>query len=380
LLLSLDRIAAEVAKPSAESVDQEARFPTETLAALREAGALGAAVPRAFGGQGASLFELARMCATIGQGCAASGMVLAMHHIQVLCLARHNKGNDEIQAYLERIAREQRLIASVTSEVGPSGDMRQSVCAVKPEGGQVAIEKHATVLSYGSQADDLLITARRTESSAPSDQVLVLSLRGQHQLSNIGKWDTLGMRGTCSPGATVKCVVEPWQVLATSFGEIATHTMVPVSHVLWGGVWLGIAADALSKAQQSVRKKARSKPGEPLPSAHMLAQTSAKFQVMRNEVHALAAEHDRLFNDGDEARLSSLNFALKINNLKLSASRLVFEVAHESLYICGVEGYKNGAPLSCGRNVRDSMSAALMVHNDRLLAANANLVTVQKGT
>lgn len=381
LVQTLERVAIDVARPAAYDVDKHARFPSETVHVLREVNALGAAVPQELGGGGSPLLELARMCTALSTGCAASGMVLAMHHIQVLSLARHHGGNREVKRYLERVAAEQRLIASVTSEVGPSGDMRQSVAAVQSIAGDgYSLEKHATTISYGAHADDLLITARKNEKTVPSDQVLVLAQRGQYELSDVGTWDTLGMRGTCSPGATVRARGESWQVLDTPFGYVATLTMVPVSHVLWGAVWLGIASDAMSRAQVMVRKKARANPGVVPRAAQKLTEVAAKLQMMKNEVHSLAAEHDALHAANDVTWLSSLPFALKINNLKLSASRLVVEITQDALQICGIEAYKNNSQFSVGRNLRDACSAGLMIHNDRIVQTNESLLLVQKGT
>src|SRR5438445_8496169 len=50
LLSSVRRIAAEVTAPNAADVDAKARFPGETVAALRDSGVLSACVPREFGG------------------------------------------------------------------------------------------------------------------------------------------------------------------------------------------------------------------------------------------------------------------------------------------------------------------------------------------
>ena len=82
-------IALEVAAKHADDVDAKARFPQETIEALRQAKLLSAAAPVELGGAGAGMQELAAMCTTIAQGCGSSGMVLAMHHIQVACIARH---------------------------------------------------------------------------------------------------------------------------------------------------------------------------------------------------------------------------------------------------------------------------------------------------
>lgn len=380
LVAKVEQIGVEVARPAAADVDARARFPEETLAALRKVGALGAAVPQALGGAGADTLELARMCGALGQHCASSAMVLAMHHIQVLSIANHRAQSRELADYLQSVARDQRLIASVTSEVGPSGDMRRSVAAVQQKGAGFELTKQATTASYGQQADDLLITARRNPDAAPSDQVLVLATRGSYALSNIGAWDTMGMRGTCSPGGTVHVEGQLWQIVPEPFGKIATDTMTPTSHILWGSCWLGIATDAVAKAQTIVRAKGRAEPGVVPRAAQRLSELVGKHQLMRNELQSVAEEYDGIVRARATERLASLSFALRVNNLKLSASRLVVEIVSDALGICGIAAYKNDSPFSLGRHLRDSYSAALMINNERIHDTNASLLLVHKGT
>ena len=50
----------------------------------------------------------------------------------------------------------------------------------------------------------------------------------------------------------------------------------------------------------------------------------------------------------------------------------------EALGICGIAGYKNDTPFSVGRHLRDALSAALMIGNDRIHATNAALLLVHK--
>ena len=380
LLAAIERIGQEVARAAAADVDQKSRFPSETIDALRKVQALSAAVPREFGGAGASVPELTRMCTALSQHCASSAMVLAMHHIQVLCIARHCQGKPEWHEYLRSLVREQRLIASVTSEVGPSGDMRRSIAAVQVKGERFELEKKATTISYGQHAEDLLITCRRNGDAPPSDQVLVLALRGQFTLSDIGNWDTLGMRGTCSPGSTMRSAGPAWQIMPEAFGQIAASTMVPTSHLIWSGVWLGIATDAVSKAQSVVRGKARAEPGVVPRSAVRLQELVRKLQLMRDQIYGIAKDYDELARAGDAETLASLGFVLRINNLKLTSSTLVVEIVGEALGICGIMAYKNDSQWSLGRQLRDAYSAQLMINNDRIQDTNAALLLVHKGT
>lgn len=380
LSVAVERIGHETARPAAADVDANARFPREAIDALRQARVLSAAVPVELGGAGAGVSELARMCTSLGQHCASSAMVLAMHHIQVLSIANHAAGSAALIDYLRELVREQRLIASVTSEVGPSGDMRRSVAAVQSRGERFELIKQATTVSYGQHADDLLITARRDGDAAPSDQVLVLAPRGTYKLLDVGAWDTLGMRGTCSPGAKVQVEGASWQVLPVPFGQIATYTMVPTSHILWSACWLGIATDAVARAGTMVRGKARAEPGVVPRAAQRLAEVVRKLQIMREQVIAVAREYDEHTAARDSDRLSSLAFALRVNNLKLIASTMVVEIVSEALGVCGIAAYKNDSPFSLGRHLRDAYSAALMINNDRIQDTNASLLLIHKGT
>ena len=378
LVQAVAEVGRSVARQHADSVDTEARFPREAIDALKQVGGLGAAIPEELGGGGCSVTELTRMTQAIGENCAASGMVLAMHHIQVGSIANHHGDVPELKDYLKLVASEQRLIASATSEVGPSGDMRRSECFVDRNGDRFDVVKLATTISYGEHAEDLLLTARRSPDAAPNDQVAVLALQGSYTIDTKGSWNTMGMRGTSSPGGEVKVSGDAWQILPEAFGTIATMTMVPYSHITWAGCWLGIANDAVNRARKSVRDAARKNAGQTPPAALNLASTMEKLNRLRAEIYSAAREQDE-FNTHNREALSSLGYALRINSLKLSASTQVPEIVTDALRICGIRAYKNDTEFSLGRHLRDAHSAALMVNNDRLRATNASLLLVHKG-
>ena len=132
LLSAVEEIAKTITGPAAADVDTQGRFPVESIDALKRAGMMGAAIPVELGGIGCSLSELGQMCMILGRKCTSTSMIVAMHHIQVASLVNHGLESDEMVAYVRSVASECRLISSGTSEMGPSGDMRQSVCFVSP--------------------------------------------------------------------------------------------------------------------------------------------------------------------------------------------------------------------------------------------------------
>jgi acyl-CoA dehydrogenase len=373
------RSADESPPPRGGADPHDARFPTETIEALRAEGALSAFIPTELGGGGVEFETIAAACFELGRRCGASAMVFAMHQIQIISIVRHLDDAPWFEGYLQAVAKEQRLIASVTSELGTGGDMGRSVAAVTAtEDGACTFEKQAPTVSYGEYADDLFVTLRRSPDAEPSDQVVVLARKEQIALEPTGTWDPLGMRGTCSPGYVVRATIEPEQVLATPFPRVSSESMVPVSHILWSHLWLGIATDAFDRARAFVRAAAKQKPGEPPPVALRLSHLMSDLSLLRAEVSSALAEFVEASDEPGRERLSTMVLALRFNNLKIAASEQAPRVCQGALGVCGIMGFKNDTPFSVGRHLRDTMSACLMVANERIHQTNASLLLIAK--
>lgn len=369
------RVAAIAAK-HADAVDFEGRFPIEAVEALRAERLLGIQIARDLGGEGASISEIAELCAMLGQACAAAAMVFAMHHIKLCSLVEHCDNSAWHRALMQRIAAEQLLIASATTEGGIGGNLRNSICAISIDGDICRLEKDATVISYGSHADMIMITSRAHADAASSDQVLTVFLRDQYTIDRTHVWNTLGMRGTCSDGFLFKGEAPAEQILPKPFAEIAAQSMLASSHLLWSSVWYGIAVDAVARAQAFVRAAARKSPGAPPPGALRLAEASNLLQMVRSNVVAGLKFYEDAKDDAD--KLSSMGFAVAMNNVKIASSETILDIINHAMLICGIMGYKNGTPFSIGRHLRDAHSAQLMISNDRILGNTSSMLLVHK--
>ncbi|CAA2102338.1 Cyclohex-1-ene-1-carbonyl-CoA dehydrogenase [Methylobacterium bullatum] len=369
---------ASVAALHADDVDREARFPAEAVTALKAERLLGMQIPMPFGGESASLSQIAEVCFTLSQACSAAAMVFAMHQIKVASLVSHGLDSEWHCILMERVARDQLLFASATTEGGIGGDLRNSLCAVETMGDVFRFAKDATVISYGAHADVILATGRRHPEAASSDQVLVALMKGQMSLERTSTWDTLGMRGTCSDGFKLEARDVPVaQILPKPFAEIAAQSMLAWSHLLWSSVWFGIASHALDRARAYVQGEARRRPGQVPPGALRLAEAANELQAMKATVIAALKRYEAAQGDADE--LGSIGFAVMLNNVKTTISDKAVDIVQRALGIVGLSGYKNGTPFSLGRQLRDVLSAPLMINNDRILANTANLLLVQKG-
>ena len=350
LLAAARAVGVEVAAKHAGDVDARARFPREAFAALKKQKLLGIMVPKSEGGPGAGIAEVVSICHALGQYCASTAMIYAMHQIQVSCVVRHADKNAWHRAFLKKLAMDQLLLASATSEAGVGGDVRSNVCAIEEKGGRFSLSKQATVISYGANADGILVTARRTPQSPASDQVIVVALKAGYSLDEQGKWDTLGMRGTCSNGYHLKAAGRMDQVIATPYADVSAQTMLPTSHLVWSALWSGIAVDAVARARAFVRAEAKKKPGVAAVGGWRLAEAARLLQLMKSNVVAALRQYEAAL--GSENKLSALPFAVATNNLTTGSSQMAVQVINHALLICGLSGYRNDSPFSVGRHLR----------------------------
>jgi acyl-CoA dehydrogenase len=369
------RAAAEVAKTNAAAVDAEARFPSEAFAEIRRQRLLGIQVPQTLGGEGASIAEIADVCYILGQACSSTALIYAMHQIKMACIVRHTKGNTALERILGRIANEQLLMASSTTEGQTGGNVRSSEAAVEHDGQQVTLERKATVISYAVEADGVVTTARRAADAAGSDQVLLVLLKVDYTLERLQVWDTLGMRGTNSEGFTLRARAAAEQIMPEPYDRIHAQTMVPFAHLLWGSVWAGIAAAAAGKAQAFIRHAARSANGQMPPGAAHFTQAVSTLRTLRGVLAANLRSYEAIMSD--EKAISGLEFQAMITLTKVQASELAVTTVLSSLRACGLSGYRNDTEFTIGRLLRDVLSAPLMINNDRILTnlATTSLMT-----
>jgi acyl-CoA dehydrogenase len=321
--------------------------------------------------------EIADLIVRLGQACGSSAMIYGMHQIQVSSLVSHGVGSEWHRAYMRRIAGEQLLLASATSEAGIGGNLRNSICAVEVAGDRFSLTKEATVISYGAHADAILATARRAPDAASTDQVMVVvPTDDSRTLERKSVWDTLGMRGTCSDGFLLSASGAAEQIFPKPFSEIAAQSMLASSHIYWAATWFGIAADAFARAQAFVKQTARKQPGVTPPGALRLSEAAAKLHEMKGHLVAAIRRFEAAGNDDDD--LSSIGFAAEINALKVAASEKAAEVVQLAMLITGILGYKNGTPFSVGRHLRDVTSAAVMISNDRIHANTSTLLLMSR--
>ena len=363
-LARAERVAA-IAAQHADAVDAAARFPEEAIEALRTEKLFAIMVPQELGGEGATTADVVDVCYTLGRACASTGMIYAMHQVKAACVVRHGMESDWHRDFMVRMVEHQFLLASSTTEGGGGGNVRSSEAPVEHIDGRIHLVRDASVISYGAQADGIVTTARRNADAAASDQVLVVLEKKNYALERTGGWDTLGMRGTCSSGFNLKAVGDPAQVMPVAYETIHTQSMVPAAHLMWSGVWAGIASGAVERARKYMRKAARG--GDLPPGLPHFTMALASLRKLRALIAASLARYEN--NQHDPKALSSVDFQTSINLLKVDASEMAVETVLAAMRSTGLSGYRNDSDVSIGRYLRDVLSSPIMINNDRILSS-----------
>ena len=369
------RAVAVIAANSAIDVDAASRFPAEACAALKEQRLLGVMVSRDLGGEGASIGDVADVCYQLGQACSSTAMIYAMHQIKVACVTRHMRDNAVLASTMRRLCDEQLLLASSTTEGQAGGNVRSSEAPVEHVDGGIQLERKASVISYGAYADGIVTTARRSADAPGSDQVLVAFLKSDYTLTRLQGWNTLGMRGTCSEGYTLKARGQAGQILPEPYETIHAQTMVPFAHLLWGSVWTGIAASATARAQAFIRQAMRTSNGQLPPGAPQFTQALKTLRTLRGMLATSLRTYERNMND--PKALASVDFQSVITLTKVEASELAVATVMSAMRACGLSGYRADGDFTLGRHLRDVLSSPIMINNDRILAnlATSSLMT-----
>lgn len=369
------QIGTDVAAPAAPDVDEQARFPKESVEAMREARLLAALVPRELGGLGASVSEVAGAVRALAVHCASSALVLAMHSIEVASLAR-NGTTGPLQDLLGEVGERQLLLANANSEVGLGGDVGRSFCALVPKDGGYFLDKQTLAISYGEYADAIIANCRRSPDAAETDQVLVVCRPPTLRLEPTSTWDTMGLRGTCSKSFHLTADIDPKMIFPVPFSTIANHGAGQLRQLLLSAAWVGLAEAAAAHAHAYVRKAARKEMDKVLPNAVRFSELVLRLQESRSLLDSCASWYEAV-KDDDEA-IEDAALAVALRNLKVGASRLAVECATSALTICGIEGFRRDGKFPLDRVIRDAHGGLVMVSNDRQIQDNAAVLRAWK--
>jgi alkylation response protein AidB-like acyl-CoA dehydrogenase len=183
-------------RPQAASVDQNAAFPVQSLAALGARGLLGLTIPPAYGGLGQGLRTMAATIDTVAQRCPSTAMVYLMHLCGVAC---YGAAPGRTAPLLRAAAAGQHLSTLAFSEKGSRSHFWAPVSrATDARGGAVRLNASKSFVTSAGHADGYVVSTLASGATTALESTIYLVLQTDEGLSVAGAWRGLGMRGNAS--------------------------------------------------------------------------------------------------------------------------------------------------------------------------------------
>lgn len=338
--------AVNEVKPLAQEIDEEERFPHETVEKLKRYGFLGIPFPKEYGGQGCDTLTYAMCVEELSKVCATTGVIVSAH--TSLCGDPLNKYGTPAQKekYLIPVASSEKLGAFGLTEPGAGTDASGQQTKAVLEGDHYVLTGSKIFITNGGEAGTYIIFAM-TDKAKGNKGISAFIVDAETPGFSIGKKELkMGIRGSATTELIFTNCIIPKENLLSAEGKgfaIAMGTL--------DGGRIGIAAQALGIAQGALDEtiayvKTRKQFGKPLSAFQntqfVLAELYAKVEAARLLVYKAA-----LAKDSGTGR-----FSVEAAVAKLTAAQTAMEVTTKCVQLYGGYGYTREYPVE--RMMRDA--------------------------
>jgi alkylation response protein AidB-like acyl-CoA dehydrogenase len=359
---ALTAIPTDAITAHAAEVDRDARFPAEAIEALRDAGALGLAVPARLGGPGASARDLAEAVERVSGACGSTGMVYTMHLVATKTIAGVAPDDGPLADTLAAIAAGEHLTTIAFSERGSRSHFWAQVSRAVAEPDGVRISADKSWVTAAERADSYVTAVGAPGAGDPLVTELYLVPAGAPGIEVLEPFDGLGMRGNGSSPVRFRGVRasvdrrlgEP----GGGFGVMLEATL-PWFVLGCGACCVGLAGAALELAAGHAASARLEHEGQALADLPTIRARLGQAKVRHEQARAYLDETARRLDEGDPAA------QLSVLGLKAACAEMAIEVTDAAMRACGGAAYSRHLPLE--RIFRDARAAAVMAPTTDIL-------------
>ena len=341
----VSEFAEKEVKPIAAEIDEQERFPMETVQKMGKLGLMGIPISEEFGGAGGTNIMYSIAVEEISRVCATTGVVLSAH--TSLCLAPINEfGTTEQKAkYIPKLASGEWIGAFGLTEPNAGTDASAQQTMAVEEGDHYVLNGNKIFITNAEYADVYIIFAM-TDKSKGVKGISAFIVERDFPGFAVGKKELkMGIRGsaTCELIMT-NCIVPKENLLGKLGGGfvIAMKTL--------DGGRIGIASQALGIAQGAMDEtvkyvKERKQFGKPIA-----AFQNTQFQLADLETKIQAAR--LLVRKASYCKDNGLSYSSEAAMAKLFASETAMEMTNKAIQFHGGYGYTREYPVE--RMMRDA--------------------------
>jgi hypothetical protein len=355
------RLLAENFVERAPAHDRDASFPFQNFADLSEAGLLALTVPAALGGAGAGAQDAARILGIIGKADPSTALVLSMHYIQHLVMARSTRWPARLSRKLARETVDGISLINalrVEPELGsPSrGGLPATIARRTETGWRLSGRK---IYSTGAPILKWYAVWARTDE-ADTRVGLFLVPAGLPGTQIVETWNHLGLRASGSHDVIFDDVVFPldYEIDVRKPEEWRTpdFTQATVHAVFIAAIYDGVARAARDWLVEFLRNRIPGNLGAPLATLPRAQETlgaiEARLSVNARLIDSFAGD----FDDG-----VPLN-AIESNIIKLTVTNNAVAAVDDALSLTSNHGLSRANPLE--RHYRDVLCGRVHTPQD----------------
>lgn len=339
---TLERLSAEVLAPQAARTDESGQFVHAQLAALADAGMMGANLPEHWGGADISAHALFEAVAMVAGGCASTVSALTAHYLATDSLLIG--GDDALRARFLPAAAEGGLLGAFgLTEPNAGSDPADMRTQATREGNNWRIRGRKCFISNGGVADFIVVYCVTDPEAAHRGISAFVVEKGTPGLVPGRVEQTMGLRGGHVWELDLDVTVPDANRLGPEGSGFRTAMQVlDNGRVEVAAMAVGIARAAMAAARAWT--KTRIIGGEALSSRQGIQWMLADMATDLSAAELLGHEAAR-------QRQAHQRFTTAASKAKLFASEAAGRIADTALQLHGGYGFTRDFPLE--RHVRD---------------------------
>ncbi len=319
-------------KPIAQEVDEEERFPVETVKKMAECGMMGIPIPKEYGGQGCDTLTYVMAVEELSKVCGTTGVVLSAHTSLCAVPILEYGTDQQKQKYLVPLAKGEKVGAFALTEPNAGTDAASQQTIAEDCGDYYLINGSKIFITNAGYADIFIVMAMTDKKAGTRGITAFIMEKGMPGFT-IGKHEKkMGIRGSSTSELIFENVKVPKENLLGKVGRgfgLAMKTL--------DGGRIGIAAQALGLSQGALDEtisytKERKQFGRAISkfqnTQFQLADMHCKTDAARNLVYKAAWKKDQKMPYSVDAAMA-----------KLFAAEVAMEVTTKAVQLHGGYGY-----------------------------------------
>ena len=333
-------------KPLAEEIDEEERFPMETVEKMAKLGMMGIYFPKEYGGAGGDVLSYAMCVEELAKVCGTTAVIVSAH-TSLCCAPIFEHGTEEQKKkYLPDLLSGKKIGAFGLTEPNAGTDASgQQTTAVKNENGDWVLNGSKCFITNGTVAETFVVFAM-TDKKLGNHGISAFIVEKSFPGFSVGKHEKkMGIRGSSTCELVFEDCVIPGDRMLGKQGKGFNEAMATLD-----GGRIGIAAQALGLAEGAIAEtiaytKERVQFGRPIAK-----QQNTQFQLADMYARTQAAQY--LVYAAAMKKQNHEPFSVDAAMAKLVAAETASDVTRRCVQLFGGYGYTRDYPVE--RMMRDA--------------------------